>query len=76
MRILPLILFLFTLCVSSCERCIECSATLGQTVKIQPEEYCGTRNYVDEREAAFEETCNLEKANNPGTQCQCLGKKK
>ena len=69
------VFLILSLPFASCERCIECSAYKDGQVIIAPEEHCGTRDYVDDRETAFEETCNLERANNPGTECQCLGKK-
>lgn len=75
MRIYSSIFFILSLSFASCERCIECSAYKSGQVVINPEEYCGTRQYVDEREADFEKTCELERANNPGTECQCLATK-
>ena len=69
------VFFILSLSFASCERCIECSAYKSGQVVIAPEEYCGNRQYIADREADFEKTCELERAIKPGTECQCLGKK-
>lgn len=78
-RLLSLLLFIGVFLFPSCERCIECSATRGsgdnQVMVIPPENYCGNKKQVDRDEKVFNETCALEQAANPGTECHCLARK-